>query len=688
MRSLILAASAALLIALPALADSAPPPTAATPAATAAAQPAAAPPVEPPATAAPDPALVRYLNIRGYGAGRFSADGRWLAFNSSVTGTTQKWLMEVNGSFPRQITYAPDGIEFCDFSPHDPELMLLGVASGGDENTQLYFIRPDGTGQTPFATTPGVMFNAGSWSRDGRYITYSANLRDRQYFNVYLADMQQGGAQQDRHRLIFEKDANLYAGPFNPSGTLFVVGESHTNFDQDMWLVRTADGARALLTAHEPPVRFGDVQWTDDDTIYFTTDQGREFLGIARMDLGQVRLSGPASSSGVVTGADSGGAEAAAIAWDYVHTPDYDVESIAISDDGQIIAWVENVDGLNTARLGRLPDFAPLTGPDGQPLPLPAIPPGVQGVGSYDRQTRYLNFGCSGSAGPSNVWRYDLRTGETRKLTESSFGGLDPSGFVDPQVLSFPSFDGLRISALWYEPRGERPAGGWPVVVEAHGGPEGQSQPWFSAQVQLYASRGVAVLQPNPRGSTGYGKRFQTLDDVGKRLDSVKDYAAARDYLVASGLADPSRIAITGGSYGGYMVLACLTENPDKWAAGVCAVGIANFVTFLENTSPYRRVRREAEYGSLEHDRAMLESISPIHKVGRITAPLMLVHGTNDPRVPVGEAQQMHDALVAAGKRCELLVFDDEGHGIAKLENRAVAWQRELEFLRPVLGYE
>lgn len=664
MRNFLCAACAALLITMPLITGPALAETAAQPQA---AQEAAAAP-------APDPALVRYLNIRGYGAGRFSADGKQLAFNSYVTGTSQKWVMDVNGSFPRQITFAPDGIDFCDFSPHDPNLMLLGYASGGDENTQLYFIRPDGTGQTPFATAPGVMFNLGGWSRDGRFISYSANLNDKQFFDVYLADMQNGGQDQASHKLIFAKQANLFPGDFNPSGSLLIVGESITNFDQNLWLVRTSDGARALLTPHEPPVRFGDAQWADDDTLYFTTDSGREFMGVGRMEIGGVDFAGSDNPT-------------TRVPWDYVHTPDYDVESINISDDGRGIAWVENVDGLNTAHIAMLPGFTPMYGDNGQPLPPPAIPPGVQGVGMFDRQSRYLNFGCSGSAGPSNIWRYDLRTGETAKLTESSFGGLDPAGFVDPQVLSFPSFDGLRISALWYAPRGPRPPGGWPVVVEAHGGPEGQSQPWFDSRVQMFVSKGVAVLLPNPRGSTGYGKQFQTLDDIGKRLDSVKDYSAARDYLVAQGLADPARIVVTGASYGGYMVLACLTENPDKWAAGVCTVGIANFVTFLENTSPYRRARREAEYGSLERDRALLESISPIHKVDRITAPLMIVHGTNDPRVPVEEAQQMHDALVARGKRCELLVFGDEGHGLAKLENRAIAWQRELEFLKPVLGY-
>jgi dipeptidyl aminopeptidase/acylaminoacyl peptidase len=302
-------------------------------------------------------------------------------------------------------------------------------------------------------------------------------------------------------------------------------------------------------------------------------------------------------------------------------------------------------------------------------------------VGSFDRQNRYLIVQVSGPEGPTDLWRYELATGATLRLTYSATGGLDPASFVQPRAVRYQSFDGLEISALLYEPPGVKPAGGWPAIITAHGGPEGQVRPWFDPLSQLYLSKGVALLMPNVRGSDGFGKAFGHLDDVALRENSVRDYVAAREWLVAQGIADPARIAITGGSYGGYVVLAALTLYPDKWAAGVCSVGIANFVTFLENTAPYRRVIREAEYGSLEHDRALLTAISPIHKAQNITAPLLLIHGANDPRVPIGEAQQMYDSLKALGREVELLTFPDEGHGVDKLENRAIEWQKELEFL-------
>ncbi|MCW5881866.1 MAG: S9 family peptidase, partial [Anaerolineae bacterium] len=220
-----------------------------------------------------------------------------------------------------------------------------------------------------------------------------------------------------------------------------------------------------------------------------------------------------------------------------------------------------------------------------------------------------------------------------------------------------------------------------PVVVHVHGGPESQSRPAFNAVVAYFVQRGYAVLLPNVRGSTGYGRRYTHLDDVKRRMDSVADLAASARWLVAEGNANPNRVAVMGGSYGGFMTLAALSTYPELWAAGVDIVGIGNFVTFLERTGAYRRAHRESEYGSLAHHRDVLERISPIHKVDRITAPLMVIHGANDPRVPIYEAEQMVAALQARQHPVEYLRFEDEGHGIVKLGNRIVAYGAIGNFL-------
>jgi dipeptidyl aminopeptidase/acylaminoacyl peptidase len=248
----------------------------------------------------------------------------------------------------------------------------------------------------------------------------------------------------------------------------------------------------------------------------------------------------------------------------------------------------------------------------------------------------------------------------------------------------YSTFDDREIPAYLFlpdaQPHGAEPRR-LPVVVYVHGGPEGQTRPAFNPVIQYLAANGYAVLAPNVRGSTGYGYPFQRLDDVRLRMDSVADLAAAVRWLGEQGIAEPQRIAVMGGSYGGFMVLSALTTYPDLWAAGVDIVGIANFVTFLENTGPWRRKLREPEYGSLEHDRDFLEAISPIHHADAITAALFVVHGANDPRVPVGEAEQIVAALRARNVPVEYLRFEDEGHGLIKRANRIKAYPEIARFL-------
>ena len=282
----------------------------------------------------------------------------------------------------------------------------------------------------------------------------------------------------------------------------------------------------------------------------------------------------------------------------------------------------------------------------------------------------------SGAASPSDVWR--VRGTGLERVTSSSTAGIDPVSFVEPEVVVVPSFDGLEVPAWVYRPAGvERP----PVIVSVHGGPEAQERVGFNPVYQYLVAAGYAVVAPNVRGSSGYGKSYLALDDVEKRPDSVRDLIGMGEWVRSQPDLDGDRMAVMGGSYGGFMVLAALTEAPGLWAAGVDIVGIANFVTFLENTGSYRRALREAEYGSLAHDREFLESISPIHKADRVAAPLLVIHGANDPRVPLGEAHQIVEKVEANGTPVELIVFDDEGHGVVKLANRKVAYGRVVVFL-------
>jgi dipeptidyl aminopeptidase/acylaminoacyl peptidase len=304
------------------------------------------------------------------------------------------------------------------------------------------------------------------------------------------------------------------------------------------------------------------------------------------------------------------------------------------------------------------------------------------GSARFSADGRAVWFSFAPATEPAAVYRFERATGAIERVT-SSAREVPPAAMARPESRWVTSFDGERLHVLVFRPR-EAPQAA-PAVVLVHGGPEGQSTVAFNPIVQYLASRGYTVAVPNVRGSTGYGKRFYGLDDVRRRLDSVRDLAAIHEWLPSMGV-DAKRIAVWGGSYGGYMVLAALAFQPERWAAGVDIVGIANFVTFLQNTAAYRRRHREHEYGSLEADGDFLREISPLTHAERISAPLFIIHGANDPRVPLSETRQIEASLVARGFECPVLVYEDEGHGLAKLRNRLDAYPRAVDFLDRALG--
>jgi dipeptidyl aminopeptidase/acylaminoacyl peptidase len=428
---------------------------------------------------------------------------------------------------------------------------------------------------------------------------------------------------------------------WSPDGSFMVVSRHHSNTNNDLYRLDLESGEATLLTPHEGDARFRSANVTPDgSSMYLATDRDGDFVRLARLDLDTLEI-------------------------EYLTPDDHDVEEVELSKNGRFLAVTRNVGGYSdllffNGRGGRMPD--------------PEVPRGVVGGLAFSPDSGRLAFTLVGPTRNPDVWTMQLPDGEAGRLTRSSTAGIPPSSFRRPGLVRYPSFDGREISAVFYEPETKNA----PVIVNVHGGPESQSRPAFAPVTQYLLGRGHAVFSPNVRGSTGYGKAFTHLDDVRLRMDSVKDLAHAAYWLRERG---HERIAVMGGSYGGFMVLAALTEYPDLWSAGVDIVGIANLVSFLENTGSYRRALREPEYGSLENDREFLESISPIHKADRITAPLMVIHGKNDPRVPVGEAEQIVDRVRDNGGVVDYLLYEDEGHGLAKLGNRLDAYPKIAAFL-------
>ena len=409
----------------------------------------------------------------------------------------------------------------------------------------------------------------------------------------------------------------------------------------------------AHATPHEGDAEYGRPAWLPDGTSFLApTNAGRDTFAISRFDI-------------------------ATRSWSVVLESAWDLDC-ATDDVGRSVLVGINEDGYSKLELRD-----PLTLELREEVPLPRR--GVVEQPLFSRDGSLLAFGFSSPTEPFDVYVFDLDSHELTRLTTSP-RDVDIASLVEPELHRFESFDGESIPVFLFRPEGDGP---FPVVVMVHGGPEAQWRPWFHTSyaplTQHLLRRGYAVATPNVRGSTGYGKRFEHLDDVRLRLDSVRDLASLHAWLAAQPGIDGSRAVLYGRSYGGYMVLAGLAFQPELWAAGIEMVGISSLVTFLENTSDYRRAAREREYGSLTEDRDFLVEASPLTHIDAIGAPLFIQHGLNDPRVPVGESQHIAGVLTEKGIRCELVIYDDEGHTIEKLSNRIDCFTRAAAFLDEVL---
>ncbi len=609
--------------------------------------------------------LERYLNVRAAYGASIGPDGR-LAFLMDTTGVGQVWMLDEPGGWPAQRTFYDETVSFAAYSPTRPEL-VFGMDEGGDERLQFYRLDEDGT---ITALTEGAdatdreraKHRWGGWSHDGNRFAFASNRRDESVFDVYV---QNRDASADDAELLLEGAGWISAAGWSPDDRRLLVTEVHSNVDQDVYALDVDSGDVDHLTPHEGDVRYQSVQWAPDgDGLYLVTDDGSDTLYLAHLGLdGELR-----------TVAEGEGWNVDGVS---VWVPDGESSDGSGDDDSGRLVYSRNVEGYNELTVA---DVAGPTTLD--ELPEPDLPDGIAGGVSWGPDGERFAATVTGRTVNTDVFVVDVASGEAERWTRAATAGIPASSFVAPEVVRFESFDGREIPALLSLPAdADERAGEVPVIVDIHGGPESQRRPAFSGLTQYFLSRGYAVFEPNVRGSTGYGTAYTRLDDVEKRLDSVKDLKAGVEWLHDHPAVDPDRVVAMGGSYGGFMVLAALTEYPGLWAAGVDVVGIANFVTFLENTGSWRRELREAEYGSLAEDREFLESISPIHRADRIDAPLFVIHGENDPRVPVGEAEQIAEEVAGHGVPVEKLIFEDEGHGISKRENRIEAYTAVVEFL-------
>ncbi|GIW08817.1 MAG: peptidase S9 [Dehalococcoidia bacterium] len=594
----------------------------------------------------PSPDVRRYVQIRSASDPSLSPDDRRLAFLTNITGINQVWTVPVEGGWPDQVTWGESRATLASYSPVTTELIVASDI-GGNEREQLRLVQENGDGERPLTTdAPEAIHLFGGWSPDGQHVAFSANRRNPAFLDLYLRRLD-----SDENSLLLETNGWFVPVGWLPDGEGLIVREALGSLRSRLYVFSLRKPGLQPLLPEMPAALYADVRVDRTGRVLCVTDVESDIAYPAAIGLDGSWTRYPSDAD-----------------WEAEHV-------VALGTTG-LVAWTTNRDGAS--------ELIVFDERRGEVVAHPSLPVGVISGLQASRDGRLLAFALSGPRHPSDIWTFEPATGRLRQVTQSFRAGIPRERFVEPRLVRFPTFDGRLLTGWLYLPPGARMRP--PCIVDVHGGPEAQARPDFRWLYQYYLAAGYAVFAPNVRGSTGYGRAFTHLDDGRKRMDAVRDLEYANRWLRASGRVDPERIAITGGSYGGFMVLAALATQPDRWAAGAETVGIANFLTFLEQTGPWRRALRIAEYGDPVADRDFLSSISPINHVDAIRAPLLVLHGANDPRVPVGEAEQIVAALRARGHPVEYLRFEDEGHGIAKLENKVVAYQAVVDFLNRVLS--
>ena len=574
--------------------------------------------------------LDRYRNTRSASLLGWIGDGVLIA--TRFGNTTQLHRVEAPLGMRRQITFLPEPVAGASVNPDPGRNGFVYLKdTGGSEFYQMFWY--DNSSTDSMLLSDGTSRYTGvSWSPSGNWLGYSTTEANGVDWDLHAQDLR-------GRRLVLQEGEGVgwSIEDWSDDESRVLVSQYISVNESHLYEVEVDTGERRRLLA-DVSAAFGGIRYGPGKSVYFTSDMNTEFRRLHRLDL----------ASGAIT----------------VLTEDspWDVESFAVSDDRQRIAYVLNEDGVSRLFARNLAD--------GGFIALPPLPRGIVSGLRFHADNRRLGFTLRSATTPSDVFSVDFRTRALTRWTRSELGGIDTSRLVEPELIRYPAFDGRSIPAFVYRPRGSGPH---PVIVSIHGGPESQSRPSFSSTTQYYVNElGAAVIYPNVRGSRGYGKTYLKLDNGRLREDSVRDIGALLDWIAAVPDLDADRVAVTGGSYGGYMVLASVVHYGNRLRAGIERVGISNFVTFLENTQPYRQDLRRVEYGD-ERDpemRSFLASISPLTHVDEITTPMLISQGLNDPRVPASESEQ----IVAALKEGEVPVWyvlaKDEGHGFRKKRNR------------------
>lgn len=593
------------------------------------------------------PDIATFLQIGACSPAGYTWDGDAVYFTSSMSGAPQVYRI-LDGGWPYQLTTFEDGIDFFRLS-WDGTMAIVGASVGGSEQSQLFLMDTETGCVLKLTDAPDVQHGSVSWARDDQSIFYRSNEENGRDFFIYEMGITSGEA-----RKVFPKAGEVsgynVVADLSQDGMRMIIYNFTSNVSNDLFLLDLKALEFEKLNEDEGDVMYGSpTLMPDNKTIWLTCNDNEDGIPrLATMTVGSPKVN---------------------YARDGWLDPRWECEGVGFSRDYKTMGAIMNEDGYARLKLREVESKKEIPNP---PLD------GILGFGGSDKHGNILVSFYSPTRAP-DVWKWNPKSGDLKQLTFSIYAGIDRALFRDPKLVKFKSFDDLEIPAFLYLPPDYEEGKPIPFIIHAHGGPESQFRPYFIRNFQYLMLNGYGVMAPNPRGSSGYGLEYMNLDNYKNRKHSLMDYKAAVDWLIEKGYTKKGMIGIRGGSYGGYVVLGMVTEYPDLFSAAVDVVGIANFKTFIENTADYRRYLRESEYGPLT-DPEFLEEISPIHKAHLIKTPLLVVHGENDPRVPVSEARQILDAVISSGVVADSLIFPDEGHGAAKRVNIIAEYRKQVEF--------
>jgi dipeptidyl aminopeptidase/acylaminoacyl peptidase len=596
----------------------------------------------------------RYTQFRSASLATWHPTKREMLISTRFSDVAQVHQVKFPGGDRKQLTFFPERVSGASFQPTEGNYFVFSKDTGGNEFAQNY--RYDlATGAVTLLTDGKSKNSGGVWANKGDRLLYTSTRRTGQDNDFYIVDP----LHPKTDKLLSQNTGGGWGMlDWSPDDTQALAIEYVSVNESYLWLVDVKSGAKTLITPKNSgaKISYGSAIFAPDGKgLYVVTDKGSEFERLAYLD----RVT---QQQTVLTGD---------INWN--------VEDLSLSKDGRYLAFVTNEDGANVLRV--------METATRKIVQLPKLPVGlILGV-SWHSNNQDLGLTLMSAKSTADVYSINLKTQKLERWTESETGGLNTNQFSEATIVRWPSFDRRSISGFLYRPP-TKFTGKRPVIIDVHGGPEGQSQPYFLGRMNYYLNElGVAIVFPNVRGSAGYGKTFLTLDNGYQREDSVKDIGALLDWIATQPDLDKDRVLITGGSYGGYMSLAVATKYSDRIKGAIDIVGISNFVTFLERTEGYRRDLRRVEYGD-ERDpkmREFLQKISPNNNAGKIKVPLFVIHGKNDPRVPLNEAEQIVKTVQQNGVPVWYLMAKDEGHGFSKKRNVDYQFYATVMFIREYL---